>query len=267
MTVPITKPPPRPSGGLPGLEIAAGRVPGTSVVHKFGRNSAVGTTYVPISFGGLYNTPQVAAATTLRVKAGNAADDAGGAGAREITLQGLDETGAEVIETVATAGASASSATSATFIRLYRFFVSASGTYATQTTGSHTADIVIENGAGGTDWATIDSGNFPKGQSEIAVYSVPLGKTGYIKSFIVQVDSNKAADVILFQRPGILEAAAPYEGMRIVSQFIGVTATVTLNPITPIGPFPALTDFGFMGKVAAQTGIVTADMEILLENA
>lgn len=261
----ISKPPPHRLESSFGLDASAGRIPGTSVVHKFGR-AVVGTTFTPVAFGGFYNVLQPASATTLRVKAGNANDTAAGTGAREITLIGLDETGAEVTETLATAGASASSATSATFIRLYRLYVSVSGTYATQSAGSHAADIVIENGAGGTDWATIDSTDFPKGQSEIGVFSVPLGKTAYIEAFNIQVDSNKPADVILFQRPDILQAAAPYSGMRILVQSIGLTGSFGITSTAPLGPLPALTDVGFMAKVGVGTGILTVDFEIYLED-
>ena len=108
----LAKPPPLRLAGPPGFNIASGRIPGLSVVHKFGRAS-VGTTYSPVTFGGVYNTPQVAGATTLRVKAGDANDTAAGTGAREVTLIGLDETGAEVTEAVATAGAAASATTTA----------------------------------------------------------------------------------------------------------------------------------------------------------
>ena len=51
---------------------------GFSVVHKFGKNDAIGTTVKPICLGGVWQMPQVANATTLRVKAGNANDTAGG---------------------------------------------------------------------------------------------------------------------------------------------------------------------------------------------
>ena len=167
-------------------ELQRGRVPNQSTVEKFGR-ATVGTTYVPIAFGNVYQQLQVAAATTLRVKAGNGNDTAAGSGAREITLDGLDETGARVTPALATAGASASDATTETFIRLYRYYVSASGTYSAGITGSHDSNIVIENGAGGTDWATIDSTDIPRGQSEIACYTVPLGKTATISHVHVTV--------------------------------------------------------------------------------
>ena len=243
--------------------VANGDITGVSVVHKFGRHLAVGTGFVPVSVGGAFRTPQVASATTLRVKAGDAIDTAAGDGAREVTLQGLDETGTEVTEALATAGTSASSATTATFIRLYRAWVSASGTYASATAGSHQADIVIENGAGGTDWLTIDSTDFPRGQSECGVYSVPLGKTAYIANIHISVDSGKTADVVLFHRGGILETSAPYPAMRVKYQAGGVKGLAMLHTGALMGPYPALSDIGFMAKAAA-TSEVDVDFELIL---
>lgn len=254
-----------------GFEASAGRYSDTEVVHKFGRNAAVGSTFVPVAIGGIYRTPQVAGATALRIKAGGHADDiANGDGAREVTLVGLDETGAEVTETLATAGASASAATSATFIRLYRAYVSKSGTYASQSAGAHVADITIENVAGGTNWATIDSTNFPKAQSEIAVYTVPAGKKAFLEHITVFSDSSKITDVLLFQRTGALQTAPPYDAMRLVLTFTTTggngIVSVSSEP-APIGPFAAGTDVGFMAKVNTGTSQVSVDFEVVLVDA
>lgn len=249
---------------IAGLEVARGQFSNLSVIHKFGRNPAVGTTYVPINIGGIYRTPQVAGATALRVKAGNTNDTALGSGAREITLQGIDETGALVTEAIPTAGIAAGADSTATFIRLFRAWVSESGTYATQIAGSHADDVVIENAAGSEDWLTIDATDFPKGQSEIAVYTVPLGKEAYVKSFAIIIGSTKIADVLLFKRGGILDAAAPYEAMREQYFAGGVVGTQAVNPETPLGPYPAGTDVGWMAKVTQATGPIAVDFEILL---
>lgn len=246
------------------INAVAGNTPSLSVVHKFGR-ADVGTSFVPVALGNNYRTPQVAGATALRVKSGgNANDTAAGSGAREVTLYGLDETGAEVEEAIATAGASASSATTTTFLRLFRVIVSASGTYATQSSGSHSADITIENSAGTEDWAVVSSSGFPRGQSEIGVYTIPLGKTGYVKSIHISGDSTKTYDWILFKREGILETSAPYKAMRQMISEVGISGEVDYHPETPLGPLPALTDVGFLAKVPSSTGNIEVDFEILL---
>lgn len=247
------------------IEVAKGNIAGHSIVHKFGRYDAIGTTYTPVAGGGIYQTPQVSGATTLRIRAGGHANDtAAGIGAREITLEGLDETGATVIETLATAGASASSVTTATFIRLFRVHVSASGSYATSAMPSHADTITIENGAGGTDWTSIVDTDFARSQSEIGVYTVPLGKTAYILGVNVTIDSSKVADVIFFQRRNILETAAPYTAMRMLFQLTGIIAPESIKPKAPFGGFPALTDVGAMAKVSTGTGSIEVDFDILL---
>lgn len=252
----------------PGLDIARGLVGGVTVVHKFGRNDSVGTIFVPISFGGVYNMPQAAAATTLRVKSGgNANDTAAGSGAREITLEGLDETFTEVTEAVATAGAGASSATTATFTRLFRAYVSSSGTYATSASGSHAGDIVIENGAGGTDWTTIDSTGYPKSQTEIGAYSVAANKTAFVRLVNVSVDSGKTVDLIFSTRANADDAAAPYSAFRTTSEItslVGGSIEKFGTREANFGPYIGPYDFLFMAKVSTGTASVSVEFEILI---
>jgi len=246
------------------MDVARNRIATESFVHKFGASATVGTTFQAISNGNVYQTPQVAGATALRVKAGGStADTSDGAGAQKVYLQGLDETGALVSEEVTTAGASASSATTTTFMRLFRAWVSESGTYALTSAGSHTSAITIEDGAGSADWLTISATDYPRGQSLVSWYTVPLGKTAYFHSALISADSTKAADVIFLKRDNILETAAPYSAMRLVEEWVGIAAPFSFNPDSPI-KFDALTDVGFMGKVGTGTGSVSIDFELLL---
>lgn len=248
-----------------GLQIAQGSVDGQSPIHKFGHNHLVGTTYVPIAAGGVWQTPQVSGATTLRVKAGGHANDtAAGTGAREVTLYGCDATGADIEESLVTAGASASASTTLSFLRLTRIIVTASGTYASATAGSHSADVVIENTAGTADWGTLPVESFAFSQSQIGAYTVPLGKTGYVLGMQIDVDSNKTVDALFFQRQNILETAAPYTAMRAIQEFAGVTGSLSTKFKVPLGPFPANTDMGFMAKVASGTASVSVDFAIVL---
>jgi len=116
------------------IEVEKGNIPGHSIINKFGKHEDVGYTFEPLAIHGIYNTPQPANAVTLRVKAGDVDDDAGGDGARLITLQGLDETGAEVTEDIAPNGTSSGIASTTTWIRMPRAFVAESGTYASEGT-------------------------------------------------------------------------------------------------------------------------------------
>lgn len=250
------------------LDVARGLATGISSIKKFGRNNSVGTSYVPISLGGVYRTPQSGSATTLRIKAGgNANDTAAGSGAREVTIVGTDENFNEVSEAVATAGVSASASTTTTFTRVYRAFVSSSGTYATASAGSHSGDIVIEDSAGTQDWATIDSTNFPKGQTEIAAFTVPAGTTGYVKLRNLGIDSGKTCDIAFFQRENCDQTAAPYSAMRVQSVVSGVSggSIETFGSVdVPFGPYVGPTDIGIMGKVTTGTASISVEFEIFI---
>ena len=231
------------------------------VVKKFGF-ADVGTSYTPLCRGGVYRTPQPAAAVALRIKAGDTNDTAEGSGAQAVTLEGLDQDGYLVRETLATAGTSASSYSNTTFLRLFRAWVSASGTYATQSAGSHAANVVIQSSS--EDWATIEFTGFPRSQTEIGVYTVPKNYVAYITSIHLYVDSSKVCDMLLFQRQGITDTAAPYSAMRIVMEKVGVTASTDYEPSHPYGPFPGLTDIGFMGKVSANTAGISVSFDVIL---
>jgi len=241
------------------IEVQKGNVPGHTVVHKFGRNDTVASaTWEAINLSSSA-TSFLSAATTVRVKAGgNAADTAAGAGARGITIEGLDETGAEASETVATAGASASSATSTTFIRVNRFYVSAVGTYGV----ANTAIVTLENGGGGTDLGII---GVEEGQSQTCHYTIPLAKTGYLLGATLSVDAAKAADIRMFHRLDILDTSAPMGAKRLKLYFDGIQGEFVFTPQSPSNAIVALTDVWWEaeggGGAAAE---VSVDFEILL---
>jgi len=246
-----------------GLDISRGLASGCRVIYCFGRNTAIGATFTPITRSGFYRTPQVSGATALRVKAGgNENDTAAGTGARAVRLVGLNANGDLISETIATAGASASAATSKTFIRLLDATVSASGTYATQSAPSHSGNIVIENAAGGDDWALISDGSFPRGDTEIGVYTTPRGRSGYVHHIRLSCDTDKKANIVFFKRSGILETQAPYSGMTLVAEYPNLSGTQLLEFDPPLA-FPELTDFGFMARIDASTADVTVSFDVV----
>lgn len=255
------------SNNLPGeLAINSGNSYGWSVVHKFGRVENLGTSFVPVCFGQVYRTPQVASATQLRIKAGDGNDISSGTGARSVYIEGLNASGALTSETIDTNGTSASSNSTNSYIRLFRAYVATSGTYATQSAGSHSANIVIENAAGTEDWATINSTGFPESQTQIAAYSVPLNYTAYVDNLRITIESgatNKPADVVMFQRQNILDTAAPYQAMRVVAFFLELEGEYIGKGL--LGSFPALTDIGFMAKAPSGTPDLSVAFDIFLK--
>ncbi len=245
------------------LEVAKGNIAGHSLIHKFGRNNGVGTSFEQIAIGGIYNTPQTTSATKLRIKAGNINDDIAGTGARQILIQGLNETGHEVIEIINTSGTTSGTSSINNYIRLYRSYITASGTYSSQIAGSHSGDITIEHIAGTEDWLTIDSIGFPRAQSEISVYTVPKGKTAYLLDYSLTSDSGKEFDYIFFKRESILDTTAPYEAMRIQFEGVGITEEIQRTFPDP-AKFEELTDIGFMAKVGVGTADISAEFNLLV---
>lgn len=246
-------------------EIADGLIDYT-VVHKFGRNSAIGNSFVPVAFGGLFRTPQVPDATAVRVKAGNVNDTANGSGARSVVVEGIDSVGDEVSEILVTAGVSAGPPSSIEFLRVYRAYVNESGVYGTATVGSHAATIIIENAAGTEDWIGIEFEALSRSQSQTAVYTIPNGKIGYIKSFFVTTETNKPVDLVLLRRANILQTSPPYSPIITQTEFTGIQNPFVSNFGVPIGPFDANTDLGWMARVSVGTAGVSVDFEILLRN-
>ena len=243
------------------IEVAKGNIAKHSIIHKFGKAS-VGTTLQPVTSSGTYQTPTTA--TALEFVSSSANDTSAGSGAREVTVLGLNSSWAEVSQTVTTSGTTPVNLTT-DLIRLYRWYVSSSGTYATESAGSHSGTLTIRTQDAVTDWSTITITPFAKGQSEIGVYTIPTGKTGYLLSQHITVDSSKVVDIVFFQRPLADDVSTPYSGaMRVINQFIGLAGPEDLSPKSPIGPLVGPCDIGFMGKVSASTGDVSVDFEILL---
>ena len=249
------------------LDISRGGARGLSSNHKFGRNPAVGTSFVPITQGGVYRTPQPFGATKLRIRAGDADDAPAGSGARSVLITGLDASGNEVSEVIETNGASAGPSSQNEYIRLYRAFVYESGSYATTVIRSHAGEIVIENEAGTEDWATIADTDIGRGQSQIAVYSVPVGYKAYIRDIVIASDSAKKINMALYQRRDILQESPPYSSMRIIEEYTGISGAVEFGFAALLGPYPALTDIGFLGRVTSGTADVSASFDLILEYA
>jgi hypothetical protein len=246
------------------MEVSRGTVPKYDVVHKFGRNPSVGTTFEPITTLGTYWTPTADNATTVRVKAGNANDAPGGTGARAVTITGIDANGDRITEELATGGASAGPNSTQSFMRVDRLWVSESGTYATNTEESHAGDIVIENSAGTVDIAAISATGWARGQSQIGVYTIPAGQTGYIKNAFISVDSTKTVDISLYKREGVTTTTAPFDAIRLLTEQNGVTGISQFSPSSPVNGLVGPCDIGFMAKTSAGTASVTADFEIVL---
>ena len=125
-----------------GVLLARGHLAGATSVHKFGAATNIDTTLAPVTTSGTYQTPT--SAVQLEVVSDSSNDNGTtsplGTGATQVTVQGLTDWDTETTETV-TLNGTTPVATSNTWLRVYRMWVSGSGTYAS-TAGSRSLPIL-----------------------------------------------------------------------------------------------------------------------------
>lgn len=246
-----------------GLDLVMGKFPGATLVHVFGRNPAVSTSFAPVTPAGVMQMPQVAGVKQLRIAAGDPADTAAGAGAREVTIYGLDASGNEISSVLIPQGATPSAYTDESYLRLNSIEVTKSGTYANPLAFSHAADIEIEDNTSAT-WGTVISNGVPRAVSEMGVYAIPAGKIGYVGNLAYHTDSSKVTTIIPMVRENLLETAAPYSpAFQGLSELEG-TQSYSESDDRPRGSFVGPCDVGFLAKVDAGTAVVSVSFEVLV---
>jgi len=241
--------------------IQTGEIPGAYIIHKFGANDAVGNTLEPITTSGFYRTPTNA--TSLEVVSDSINDVYGGSGAWRILIIGLNASGHEVQEEVLMNGTTPNPLTN-TYLRVYRAYITESGTYATQTVGSHVGTLTIQETGGGQIWSQIGlPDGFPAGQTEIGAYTTPKGFNCFILKKVISVNAAKTADVYFFQRQNITDNNTPYSTMRLVEKHIGLSNTFEITSRSAITMFPELTDIGYLGHTHTGTAEVSVEFELV----
>jgi hypothetical protein len=230
--------------------------------HITGTNEAVGTSFVPISRGGIYQTPTTA--TALEILSSDANDTAAGSGARTVTIVGLNSSWAEVSQTVSMNGTTAV-AVPTSLLRVSRVFVATSGTYATQSAPSHVGTLTLRVSGGGATWAIVYATDFPRGSSQIGAYTVPSGKTALIFPHYIAVEANKPAFTVFFHRCNADTVAAPYSAMLAAEELGGIEGIVNIADFnTPRGPFVGPCDVGYLTRLTTGTGEVSINFEMIV---
>jgi hypothetical protein len=166
------------------LDIAEAAVPGHDVMLKFGRNSDIdtGSSEVIWDAGGPYTFDN--SAQSLEIVSSLANDTAAGTGARTVTVVGLDANRLQRSETVTLNGTTAV-AISGTWMRVFRAYVATAGTNEV-----NVGDISIRIASGGDTRARITA---LTGQTLMAVYTVPAGRTGYMFRYYASLNTGSPA--------------------------------------------------------------------------
>lgn len=253
------------------FDLGRGKINNFSDIHKFGRG-VVTTTFTPITSSADYPMPKYSAAEVMYVWSDSAEDTAvAGNGAREVEIQGLNENGELVSETLATSGATRSAATTNRYSRVFRAYVTKSGTYGDIGTNTQGGKITIgtdTNDDGNVDevYAIIEENTPGNGQTTIGCYTIPKGHQGWIGHFTVGVDKAKISDVLFLQRQGANIETAPFGAFRIGGERTGLDTPLHESDTGALrGPFPEHTDLLMMGRVTSGTGVMSVEFELILE--
>jgi len=245
--------------------VVAGKIKGKTITRKFGANDTVGTSWEPITSSGTYQTPTTAQTVEI-VSDDNTNDKSGGTGALKIMVIGLDANWDEQSEELTLNGTTAV-ASAKTWLRVYRLYVTESGTYASPTGPSHNSTITVQSTGAGVVWATIAAdNNMGLGQSQVGVFSVPRNKKAYIISAIFTIESTKIVNLAMFKRLNADDVTTPFDARRIITVQRGATDTVRYAPKAPINGFEGPSDVGFMAYTTVGASQISVEFEILLED-
>ena len=198
------------------IQISDGSIPGVSYIEKFGMNTDVDSNKETIwDGGGIYT--YIETAETLTVTSNSIADAPAGSGARNVEIQGMNQAGEVIVETV-----DVGATTIGEFKRVFRVrvvIVGASGVNegTISITSDDTSTVLAIIGVDGTGASAAG-----RGQTFMAQYTIPAGKTGYITQWTVGAGKqNTDAIAMLMTR----DPDAPGDGSWNARDIITVSAT------------------------------------------
>lgn len=162
-----------------GIQVADGDVDGVSSIEKFGMNVDVDGDKETIWDGGdIYE--YIDTAQTVTLSSSLPQDNPTGSGARTVEVQGLNAAGEVVVESIDMGATSTTE-----FKRVFRAAVHSAGasgvnegTISITSNGTSTVLAQIGTDGGGSHSAG-------RGQTFMALYTIPEGKTGYITQWTV----------------------------------------------------------------------------------
>jgi hypothetical protein len=231
------------------LAVQQNKVPGYSMINKFGYNSSIGSG----AFETIWETgddyPWQSSAVTVDVVSDDTNDDVAGTGARTLRIQGLDGSYNLAEETVNMDGTTTVTTTQ-TFLRVFRMSVVTAGT-----SGNNIGNISVTYTGGSDVAATITAGN---GQTLMTLYTIPAGYTGYLLSMNVSSGKDQEMEFKFIQRDNSVANA----GFQ-TKQFLEVRGGQTTVIFNAINVIPQKSDIYVSGK-ASSTSSASASFDLLL---
>lgn len=209
------------------IDIARGLVRGVSHINKFGYNPTVGTTFETVhDQSNTYTYLSSAGAATVT------SSDSGSDNNGTVEIQGLDGN-YNLVTATATIGGSA---TTQTFLRVFRVVLTSANT------GSSNVGVISVT-ISATTVAQILAG---KGQTLMALYTIPANKKGYLMKFQGNLEKAKECEFEFLARP---ENGA----FNIKGKFGSSGDPVTYDYPVPL-EFDEKTDLEVRIKAGATTG-------------
>ena len=243
------------------LEIPAGNITGQSSVHKFGRNEAVGTTQEDVWDGGGTYGFYPTAAVACDVDSTSASD-----ASMSVRIFGLDGTGAlqEEVVTLDAADPSATPvATANSYWRIFRMI--------NESSADNVGAITLRNNgaAGGLGDNTIGAQiTIGFNQTLMAIYTIPVGKTGYMVNWDASTDRNAGAtaavDLELRVRPASSVSARQVFQIKNHHGLVLAGTTFFDKVFTPYQKINALSDIVVRATASSSTADVHADFDLIL---
>ena len=232
------------------LEVAQGKIPGHSLLNKFGYNPTIGSG----AFETIWETgddyPWQTSAVTVDVVSDSANDvHTTGSGARTLRIQGLDGSYNLAEETVNLNGTSTVTTTQ-TFLRVFRMSVETAGS-----SGNNEGTITVTYTGGSDVAATISAG---RGQTLMCLYTIPANYTGYLLSINISSGKDQEMDFKFIQRDNTITNAAFQ-----TKQFLNVRGGQTTVIFNAINVIPEKSDIYISGK-GSSTSSASASFDLLL---
>ena len=235
-------------GAASNIPIASGEVDGYADVHKFGTiDGSNGTGWTTLwsaaDSAGTRLYPWDTAAGTVSVVSSNDDDTNGGVGAHTIIVEGLDTNYNFVSESFTLSGTTETGEGAVTFQRVNRAYITAGST--------NVGKIQIKNGT--TVVAEIAA---EMGQTQMCVYTIPAGKTGYLTRLATSSSKNISTIVSLFQRPYQKTFVRTASSIALYQNNQTITYDIPLR-------FPEKTDLD-LRQIGAANNVLAADFNIIL---
>ena len=241
-----------------GVQRAGGSVAQISQVFKFGFQPSIGTTELPVwDVTAVYDYLTTAKTMTISSDAAAGTDDAAGTGARTVKITGQGDNGVEVSETL-TMNSSVAVSTTRPYRRVYRMQVMTAGASATNTGNIYLGASTVTGGIPAEKYAMITTG---EGQTLMALYTVPAGKTAFMVNFnLTQTGGGTGlATIRLLARPS-------GGAWNVKNKFTVNNNTVNTNLIDSPPPFAAGTDIEVRAKADTGTLPVSATFGLILKD-